>query len=188
MTCCPNLLTSATECEFYKGFLKNLYLCSLGFPGGSVGKESACNVGDLGSIPGLGRSPGEGKGYPFQYSGLENSVDCIVHRVEKSQTRLSDFHLITYLLWLCRVVVVADRILVPGPGIKPRLPTLQADSLPVEPQGKPLDSLSVRKILHRKGEESVGDEGEGGRQLLSLLHSGSWLLLWRAPEGNELFI
>ena len=75
-----------------------------------------------------------------------------------------------------------------NPGIKPRLPTLQADSLPVEPQGKPLDSLSVRKILHRKGEESVGDEGEGGRQLLSLLHSGSWLLLWRAPEGNELFI
>ena len=52
MTCCPNLLTSATECEFYKGFLKNLYLCSLGFPGGSAGKESACNVGDLGLIPG----------------------------------------------------------------------------------------------------------------------------------------
>ena len=46
----------------------------LGFPGGSVGKKSTCNVGDLGSIPGLGRSPGEGKGYPFQYSGLENSV------------------------------------------------------------------------------------------------------------------
>ena len=47
-----------------------------GFPGGSAGKESTCNVGDLGSIPGLGRSPGEGKGYPLQYSGLENSVDC----------------------------------------------------------------------------------------------------------------
>ena len=44
-----------------------------GFPGGSAGKESACNAGDLGSIPGLGRSPGEGKGYPLQYSGLENS-------------------------------------------------------------------------------------------------------------------
>jgi len=48
-----------------------------GFPGGSAGKESACNVGDLGSIPGLGRSPGEGKGYLLQYSGLENSKDCI---------------------------------------------------------------------------------------------------------------
>ena len=44
---------------------------------GSAGKESACNVGDLGLIPGLGRSPGEGKGYPLEYSGLENSMDCI---------------------------------------------------------------------------------------------------------------
>ena len=64
----------------------------LGFPCGSAGKESACNVGDLGSIPGLGRSPGEGKGYPLQYSGLENSMDCTVHGVEKSGTQLSDFH------------------------------------------------------------------------------------------------
>ena len=55
-------------------------------------KESACNVGDLGSIPGLGRSPGEGEGYPFQCSGLENSLDCIVHGVTKSWTRLRDFH------------------------------------------------------------------------------------------------
>ena len=50
------------------------------------------NAGDLGSIPGLGRSPGEGKGYPLKYSGLENSMDCIVHGVAKSQTRLTDFH------------------------------------------------------------------------------------------------
>ena len=57
-----------------------------GFPDSSVGKESACTVGDLGFIPGLGRSPGEGKGYPFQYSGLENSMDCIAHGVAKSQT------------------------------------------------------------------------------------------------------
>ena len=64
----------------------------LGFPGGSNGKESACNAGDLGSIPGLGRSPGEGKGYPLQYSGLENSMDCIVHGVAKNRTRMSDFH------------------------------------------------------------------------------------------------
>ena len=54
----------------------------------SGGKESACNVGVLGSIPELGRSPGEGKGYPLQYSGLENSVDCIVHGVAKSWTQL----------------------------------------------------------------------------------------------------
>ena len=63
-----------------------------GFPCGSAGKESTCNAGDLGSIPGLGRSPGEGKGYPLQDSSLENSVDCIIHGVAKSQTRLSDFH------------------------------------------------------------------------------------------------
>ena len=62
----------------------------MGFPCGSAGKESACNVGDLGSIPGLGRSLGEGKGYPLQYCGLENSMDCIVHGVVKSWTRLSD--------------------------------------------------------------------------------------------------
>ena len=63
----------------------------LGFPCGSAGKESSCNAGDLGST-GLGRSPGEGKGYPLQYSVLENSRDCIVHRVAKSQTWLNDFH------------------------------------------------------------------------------------------------
>ena len=64
----------------------------LGFPCGSAGNESACNAGDLKSIPGLGRYRGEGKGYPLQDSGLENAMDCIVHGVTKSQARLSDFH------------------------------------------------------------------------------------------------
>ena len=64
----------------------------LGFPGGSDSKESACNVGDLGLIPGLGKSPGEGKGYPLQYSGLENFMDYIVHGVAKNRTLLSNFH------------------------------------------------------------------------------------------------
>jgi len=58
----------------------------LGFPCGSAGKESTCNVGDIGLIPELGRTPREGKGYPLQYSGLENSMDCIVHGVAKSRT------------------------------------------------------------------------------------------------------
>ena len=58
----------------------------MGFLGGSEVKASACNVGDPSSIPGLGRSPGEGKGYPVHYSGLENLVDCIVHGVTESQT------------------------------------------------------------------------------------------------------
>ena len=64
----------------------------MGFLGGSADEESAYNAGDLGSVPGLGRSSGEGKGCPLWYSGLENSKDCIVHGVAKSQTGLSDFH------------------------------------------------------------------------------------------------
>ena len=64
----------------------------MGFPCGSAGKESTCNLGDMGSIPRLGRYPGEGKGYPLQYSGLENSTYCIVHGVAKSRTRLIAFH------------------------------------------------------------------------------------------------
>ena len=67
-------------------------LLYMGFLGGSDGKESACNAGDLGSIPELGRSPGGGHGNPLQSFGLENSMDCIVHGVAKSRMRLSDFH------------------------------------------------------------------------------------------------
>ena len=63
------------------------YKCHIfGFPDTSVGKESPCNAGDLRSIPGLGRSLGEGEGYPLQYSGLGDSMDCVVHGVAKSQT------------------------------------------------------------------------------------------------------
>ena len=64
----------------------------LGFSGGSAGKESACKVGDLCSIPGLGRSPGEGNDHPLQYSGLKNSRDCIICEVAKSWSQLSNFH------------------------------------------------------------------------------------------------
>ena len=63
----------------------------LDFLCGSTGKESACGVGDPILIPGLGRSPGKGKGYPLQYSGLENSMNCIVHGVIQSGIRLDDF-------------------------------------------------------------------------------------------------
>ena len=66
--------------------------CGSCIPCGSAGKESACNVGDLGSIPGLGRSPREGKDYPIQYSGLENYMNCKIHQVTKSRTQLSYFH------------------------------------------------------------------------------------------------
>ena len=63
----------------------------MGNPCGSASKEFACNTGDLGLIPGLGRYPGEGKGYPFQYSGLENSMDCIVYGVTKSRHNEATF-------------------------------------------------------------------------------------------------
>ena len=72
----------------------------MGFPRGSAGEEFTCNAGDPGLIPGLGRSPGERKGYPLQYSGLENSMDYIVHGVTKNPTQLSDLHfhfLYTYI-------------------------------------------------------------------------------------------
>ena len=70
----------------------------LDVPCGLAGKESACNVGDLGSIPGLGRSPGEGKGYPLQYSGLENSMDYVVHggHKESGTTERLSSHLIIF--------------------------------------------------------------------------------------------
>ena len=71
----------------------------LGFPCGSAGKKSTCNVGDQALIP------GEGTDYPLQYPGLENSMDCIVHGVAKSQTRLSDFHFTIFLIALCKLRV-----------------------------------------------------------------------------------
>ena len=78
----PPYTSALTLNKYLHGFLYG----AKGFPCGSADKESACNVRDLGSIPGLGRSPGEGKGYAVQHSGLENSMDYIVHGVTKSQT------------------------------------------------------------------------------------------------------
>ena len=89
-TCKATLIKMAWYCTTW-GITANI--C---FPGGSEVKASACNLGDLGSIPGSGRSPGEGNGNPLQYSCLENPMDggawwTTVHGVTKSQTRLSDF-------------------------------------------------------------------------------------------------
>ena len=70
----------------------NYLKSSMGFPGGSAGKESTCIMRDLGLIPGLGRSPGGGNNYPLQYSGLENSGDCAVHGIAHSLIILSNFH------------------------------------------------------------------------------------------------
>ena len=73
----------------------------LGFPCGSAGKECTCNAGDLVSIPEWGGSSGEGKSYSLQYSGLKNSMGCIIYGVAKSRTRLSDFHY-NYYTWKSR--------------------------------------------------------------------------------------
>ena len=87
------LRTQIGNCRIWSGWKCNgLLLVVQGFPCGLAGQESACNAGDLDSIPSLGRSPREGKSYPLQYSGLGNSIDCIVHGVTKSRTWLSDFH------------------------------------------------------------------------------------------------
>ena len=89
-------------CKVLKVNLLNLlqiYRCirtSQGFPCGSAGKESTCSEGNLSLILGLGRCPGEGKGYPLHFSGLENYKDCVVHGVTKSRTQLNDFHSLHY--------------------------------------------------------------------------------------------
>ena len=75
---------------------------------GSVGKESVCNAGDLGSIPGLGRSSGEGKGYPLQYSGVENSIDYI--GVTKSGTMLKKKKVKEMAKLLCNLVAKTFRV------------------------------------------------------------------------------
>ena len=91
-SCWSSIITSLEKKVNHKLCREFSFRGNSGFPCGLAGKESICNVGDLGSIPGLGRSPGEGKCHPLQYSGLENSMDCIIHGVAKSQTQLSDFH------------------------------------------------------------------------------------------------
>ena len=90
------------------------------FPGGLAGKESACNAGDLGLIPGLGRSPGEGKGYPLQYSGLENAMDYyIVHGVAKSQTQLTfTLDALSILLYSFKKDADKNRVIYEVHGIK----------------------------------------------------------------------
>ena len=108
----PYQITILWFCAVLEGFLFPQYsynftlYVSGGFPGGSAGKESSRNVENLGSIPRLGWSPAEGNSYPLQYSGLENSKDCVVHGVTKSWTRLSNFHFpsLMYLESLCELM------------------------------------------------------------------------------------
>ena len=85
----------------YSGKYSFPFIYFMGFPCGSAGKESTCNAEGLGSIPGLERFPGEGKGYPYLYSGLEYSTNCIAHGDAKSRTQMSDFHfMLNIMKWL----------------------------------------------------------------------------------------
>ena len=87
--------------NFYHSCLISMWR---GYAGGSAGKETTCSVEDLGLIPGLGRSPGEGNGYPLQFSGLENSMDCIiVHGVTKIWTQPSNFH--SLVMWKIYIIL-----------------------------------------------------------------------------------
>ena len=98
----------------------------MGFPCDSAGKESTCNARDLGLIPGLGRSLGEGKGYPLQYFGLENSTDCIIYGVTKIQTQLTNFHFTSchhlgkviiwelFFFFLIEIYLICNAVLVSG--------------------------------------------------------------------------
>ena len=86
-----NTFLAAEDILTHIYWLNKEFVTHLCFPDSSVGKESACDVGDLGLIPGLGRFPGEGKGYPLQYSGLENSMDYRVHGIAKSQNTFNKY-------------------------------------------------------------------------------------------------
>ena len=154
-------------------------LVILGFPSGSDGKESTCNAGDLGSIPGLGRSPGEGHGNPLQHSCLENphgqrslvGYNPWDHRVittglpGKSQGSLFVYLDVQSCPTLCDPVHCSppgrqeywSRLPcphpgdLPNPGIKPRSAALQVDSLPSEPLGKPKNTRVVNLSLFQFG-------------------------------------
>ena len=110
------------------------------------GKESACNAGDLGSIPALGRCPGEGKGYPLQYSGLENSTPCVVHGAAKSWTQLSDFHFqmpAGVLTWAGGDHPPLPSFFPQNPSLAPSLPHLMSPSAMLQHAVFSLNSRSL---------------------------------------------
>ena len=161
------------------------YLCkSLGFPCGSAGKESARNARDLGSVPGLGRSPGEGKSYPLQYSSLENFMDSIVHGVTKSQTWLSDFQFYTSLWGLTCLALKPEKSLWPQLQSSvvwmPQL-TFTSESLKVCLQyhykDPPLPALKAPIFLFRTQEHVVFCSAPAGRSLHQKINWGHQLAI-----------
>ena len=118
----------------------HIYICTYtGFLCGSFGKESTCNVGDLGSIPGLGRFPGEGKGYQLHYSGLEIFMDYIGHGIAKSQTQLSNFH------FIYNIYIYAYAMLCYAKSLQ-SCPTL-CDPIDGSPPGSPVPGILQARTL-----------------------------------------
>ena len=164
------------------------YLCKcLGFPCGSASKESARNARDLGSVPRLGRSPGEGKSYPLQYSSLENFMDSIVHGVTKSQTWLSDFQFYTSLWGLTCLALKPEKSL---------WPQFQSSVVWMPQLTFTSESLKVCLQYHWQGPTSACPEGTylpiQDTGTCGLLLSPSWELSppedkLGAPTGNTQF-
>ena len=126
-------------------------------------KESACSAGDLGSVPGLGRSPGDRKGYPLQYSDLENSMDCIVHGVAKSQTR--------------RLSLFGESCL-PTPGVPP--PSLSPrEHSPLCPAGYAHPALHPAPFIQPRSER-----GWPGETILQEEHPGEGTSLLHLSKGG----
>ena len=166
----------------------------LGFPCGSADKDSICNVGDLGSIPGLGRSPAKGKGYPLQYSSLENSMDCTGQEVAKSRTWLSDFHFHIHTLYSVQFShsVVSDSLQPhglqhtrpprssPTPGVYPNScpfswwwrPTIPSFVLPFSscPQSFPASGSFPISWLFPLGGQSIGASASASVLSMSIHH------------------
>ena len=158
----------------YSPFKKHL----LGFPGGSAGKEPVYSAGDLGSIPGLGSSIGEGNGYLLQYSGLENSMDCIVHRVAESPTWLSSSHFHFLMVqWLALCALTAEGV---GsiPGQRSKIP------LAMWPKNKFKKNLRNLPAMQETQVQSLG--GEDPLEKGMVTHSGilAWRILWTEESGE----
>ena len=167
----------------------------MGFPGGSEGKESACNVGDPGLIPGLGRSPGEGHGNPLQYSCLENPMDggawqAIVHGVTKSRIQLSD------LTWPQWNVNIEDRLTDPGEGAgrKDRVgPMERVTWKHVHYCATQIASVNVRnnsghstRALSQPGRVGLGGRRKGSSGGRRHVYTYGWLLLMYGRDQHSI--
>ena len=138
------------------------YSSMLGFLSNSAGTESACNAGDLGSIPGLERSPGGGNTYPLQYPGLENSINHIVHGVAKSRTRLNDFHF-TSLINVYRLVLASTEGFL---------------------KGFPAGSDGKESACKETWVQSLGEEDPLKEEMTTHSNILAWRILWTEEPGG----